>query len=111
MLSLDELAADKLLALFDRAQARDFIDVQALVERVGLRRMCELAAEKDHGFSPDLLFDMLGSLGRFGAEDLGIDDGGRHALIRSVDQWRQVLSELTQHSRRRPEQPGPGLSI
>jgi len=28
MLSLEELAADKLLALFDRAQARDFLDVR-----------------------------------------------------------------------------------
>jgi predicted nucleotidyltransferase component of viral defense system len=34
--SLEELAADKLLALFDRAQARDFLDVRALIERFGL---------------------------------------------------------------------------
>ena len=33
MLSLEELGADKLLALFDRAQARDFVDVAALVDR------------------------------------------------------------------------------
>ena len=36
MWSLEELAADKLLALFERAQARDFLDVRALVERFGL---------------------------------------------------------------------------
>ncbi len=52
MVALEELAADKLLALFDRAQARDFIDVDALVDRFGLERLCALAAEKDHGFSP-----------------------------------------------------------
>ena len=36
MWSLEELAADKLLALFERAQARDFLDVRALIERFGL---------------------------------------------------------------------------
>jgi predicted nucleotidyltransferase component of viral defense system len=36
MLSAEELGADKLLALFDRAQARDFVDVAALVDRFGL---------------------------------------------------------------------------
>ena len=46
-LSLDELAADRLLALFDRARARDFVDVAALVERFGLGRLCELASKKD----------------------------------------------------------------
>jgi hypothetical protein len=35
MLSVDELGTDELL--FDRAQARDFIDVAALVNRFGLR--------------------------------------------------------------------------
>jgi predicted nucleotidyltransferase component of viral defense system len=41
MLSLEELGADKLLALFDRAQPRDFVDVAALVDRFGLERLCE----------------------------------------------------------------------
>ena len=30
-----------LLALFDRAQARDLVDVAALVDRFGLERRCE----------------------------------------------------------------------
>ena len=44
-LSAEELGADKLLALFDRAQARDFVDVAALVDRFGHGRLCELASE------------------------------------------------------------------
>ena len=52
MLSAEELGADKLLALFDRAQARDFVDVAALGDRLGLERLCELASEKDAGFLP-----------------------------------------------------------
>lgn len=64
-LSIEELAADKLLALFSRAQARDFIDVAALTERVGgLDRMCELAAAKDAGFSRTVMAEMLGTFAR-----------------------------------------------
>lgn len=51
MLALEELAADKMLALFERAQARDFVDVAALAARLGFDPVCELAAEKDPGFS------------------------------------------------------------
>ena len=36
LLSEQELGADKLLALADRGEARDYIDVAALADRVGL---------------------------------------------------------------------------
>jgi hypothetical protein len=43
----EELAADKVLAVFARAEARDFVDLLAVEKRFGFRRLCELAAEKD----------------------------------------------------------------
>jgi len=43
----EEVAADKTLALFGRAAARDLVDVAALSERYTLEQLCELAAEKD----------------------------------------------------------------
>ena len=46
----DEVAADKTLALFGRAAARDLVDVAALSERYPLEHLCKLAAEKDAGF-------------------------------------------------------------
>ena len=46
----EELAVDKVLAVFGRAEARDFADLMALEPRYGLDRLCELAAEKDLGF-------------------------------------------------------------
>ncbi len=46
VLSLDELAADKVLALFGRAEARDFVDVATLLPRYGWVRLCDLAAER-----------------------------------------------------------------
>jgi hypothetical protein len=44
------VAADKTLALFGRAAARDLVDVAALSKQYPLERLCELAAEKDPGF-------------------------------------------------------------
>jgi hypothetical protein len=46
----DEVAADKTLALFGRAAARDLVDVAALLVPYTLEQLCELAAEKDAGF-------------------------------------------------------------
>lgn len=47
----DELAARKLLALFDRTEARDFVDVQVLSAHFDLDRLLELAADLDPGFT------------------------------------------------------------
>ncbi len=55
MLSGEELAVDKVLALFGRAEARDFVDLMALEPRYGLERLCELALQKDLGFEPGVL--------------------------------------------------------
>ena len=46
----EEVAADKTLALFGRAAARDRVDVAALSERYTLEQLYELAAERDPGF-------------------------------------------------------------
>ena len=50
--NLDDIAANKLLALFGRAMLRDFIDVYFLVEKGGFskKRLMDLAAKKDPGF-------------------------------------------------------------
>jgi hypothetical protein len=48
----EELAVDKVLAIFGRAEARDFIDLAAVEPKYDFERLCELAAEKDRGFSP-----------------------------------------------------------
>jgi hypothetical protein len=110
MLALEELAADKLLALFDRAQARDFVDVSALIDNFGLERMCQLASEKDPGFSRVVLHEMLGSFDRFTAEELGIDEPTQRELARSVQRWRSALAGLARPSID-PHDQGPGLSL
>lgn len=108
-LALEELAADKLLALFDRAQARDFIDVDALVDRFGLERLCQLAAEKDRGFSRSVLSEAIGSFGRLTAEDLGVDEAGRQRLASTVQEWQHTL--LGARPDRVIDEPDTGLSL
>jgi hypothetical protein len=42
---LKQLAADKLLAVFGRAEAPDFVDLRTLEDRFGLDRLFEFAFE------------------------------------------------------------------
>jgi hypothetical protein len=92
VLAMEELAADKLLALFSRAQARDFIDVAALAGRLGFQHLCTLASEKDPGFSRPVLHEMLGSFLRFTPADLGLTDDEHAALARTIEDWRRELA-------------------
>jgi hypothetical protein len=110
MLAIEELAADKLLALFDRAAGRDFLDAAALIDRFGLQAMCRLATEKDPGFSPAVLAEMLASFDRFSADDLGVDETARRELSRSIVQWRDELAGLPRQQRRERGR-GPELSM
>ncbi|WP_310963894.1 nucleotidyl transferase AbiEii/AbiGii toxin family protein [Nocardioides terrisoli] len=60
-----ELAGRKLLALFGRAEARDFADVYVLAQRFGTAALIEQAQELDAGFDPGVLAQMIGTIGRF----------------------------------------------
>ena len=53
--SPEELAVDKLLALFGRAAPRDYVDVFFLARQHGIDNMLTWAPEKDGGFSPYFL--------------------------------------------------------
>ncbi len=60
-----ELAGRKLVALFDRAEARDFADVYVLAQRFGKHTLIEQARPLDPGFDLTVLAQMFGTLGRF----------------------------------------------
>jgi len=91
-LTTEELAADKLLALFSRAQARDFVDVAALTEIVGgLDRICALAQEKDSGFSRSVLGEMLGGFDRLPRTEFPLDDERYEGLRAEVRNWQTQL--------------------
>lgn len=91
ILANEELAADKVLALFGRAAARDFVDVAALASRYGFERLCGLAAEKDPGFDRSVLADMLRSFDRLPRADFDLDDSEFYQLRAAVAGWRQQL--------------------
>lgn len=86
-----ELAARKLLALFDRAEARDFVDVHTLSERFDLDDLLGLVGDLDEGFTSALLAEMLATHARFTDDDLA-DLGADPARLRAwVDGWRGRL--------------------
>lgn len=74
VLAADELAADKLLALFGRAEPRDFVDVYFLALRHGIDPMLHWAQEKDPGFDRYVLATMIGSMDRRPREEFAVDD-------------------------------------
>ena len=94
MLTGEELAVDKVLALFGRAEARDFVDLMAVEPRYGLDRLCRLAAEKDRGFTPRMFAEMLAGFRRLRREEFELDDARFEQLGRDVQRWRERAIEL-----------------
>lgn len=70
---LEELAGRKVIALFDRAEARDFADVYVLAQRYDKNRLLAWAAEVDAGFSTAVFADMTGAVSRFGDDEVPVD--------------------------------------
>lgn len=92
---LEELAGRKLLALFDRAEARDFADVFVLSQRYGADVMCERAEQLDAGFDKRILASMIGTLERFDDSDLPTSSTSVVELRDFFRSWReQLLREL-----------------
>jgi hypothetical protein len=104
-LTAEELAVDKVLAVFGRAEARDFADLMAVEPRYGLDRLCQLAAEKDRGFLLSVFADMLNQFGRLRRDEFELDDAGYEQLRRTVERWHEQAIELAR--RQNPEELGP----
>lgn len=86
-----ELAARKLLALFDRAEARDFVDVHTLSERFDLDDLLDLATDLDEGCTPAPLAEMLASHERFTDQDFADLGGDPGSLREFADRWAKHL--------------------
>jgi hypothetical protein len=91
VISTEELAADKTLALLGRAAARDFVDVQALAAKFGEERLCQLAAQKDLGFRREELANALTKIGRLDRDLFELDDAGYDAVKRWAAWWERTL--------------------
>lgn len=105
-LSGQELGADKILAIFSRAEARDFSDLLPLEEAYGLDELLELAGQKDLGFRPTYFAEMLERFNRFRREEFDIPDEQFARLRESVARWHERALE---RSRERGRDRGEGL--
>ena len=97
VLHADDAVANKIAALYGRALARDFLDVDAILAsgRYTPERLLELAAAADTGFDRQLFASALGALTQitdaafleYGvtAEDIG-------AMRRRFASWRRTLA-------------------
>jgi hypothetical protein len=86
----DDITADKTLALWARAEPRDFVDVVALREKYGGRRLLELAAEKDRGFTVPTFVDALRMIRRITPnrwKAAGISTERAAEIERIVENW------------------------
>ena len=86
-----ELAGRKVMALFDRAAARDFVDVYMLSSRYSTRTLLSRAQEVDAGFDRRVLADMLSLLDRYSNLDLSLGYVDVPALREFFRQWRADL--------------------
>jgi Nucleotidyl transferase AbiEii toxin, Type IV TA system len=92
-LAPEELAGHKLLALFDRAAARDFADVYVLVRRFGKDVMMARAMQIDAGFDIKVLADMIATLDRFTDDELPVPDDSSAAELRAFyAAWHSELA-------------------
>ena len=94
-LAPEELAGHKLLALFDRAAARDFADVYVLARRFGKEVLLGRAAQIDAGFDSKVLANMMGTLDRLTDDEIPVPGNSSAAGLRAFyAAWRSELAPL-----------------
>ncbi len=89
----EELAGRKLLALFDRAAARDFVDVYLLAQQFPKDLLLARAAEIDAGFDTKVLAEMITTLARFIDPDIPLAAEQVSALRVFYQTWHSELTK------------------
>lgn len=87
----EELAGRKLVALFDRAEARDFTDVYILAQRYGKEKLLRRAKEIDQGFDKKILAEMFQILNRFSDDELPVKSSQLLNLRNFFANWANEL--------------------
>lgn len=86
-----ELAGRKVIALFDRAAARDFVDVFVLSSSFGKDELLRLAGEVDAGFDVQVLADMFDMLARYTDRDLSLGGVDPLAVRKFFANWADQI--------------------
>jgi hypothetical protein len=92
-LSPRDLAARKTLALFGRAEARDFADVYDLARRYGRDHLLALAAADDSGFDLQVFASMIATIDRLSDEDLSVGPRDPKDLRAYFHDWAVELAD------------------
>ena len=90
-LDLRELGANKVLAVFDRAAARDFVDLAEIAGQFPFEELVDLAMVKDRGLTRLLLSRALGQGARFNAKQFGLDREAHTELLTTIERWQRLL--------------------
>ena len=96
VLHRDDVAADKTLALWARAEPRDFVDVVALLDEYGAEHLLRLAAAKDRGFTEATFVDALRAIGRISPkrwQAAGVSPARVAEIEAVVEVWCRELSD------------------
>jgi hypothetical protein len=88
-----ELAGRKVVALFDRAAPRDFVDVFMLSQRFERDELLRLAAEIDAGFDLPVFAVMIAHIDRYSDVDLGLGPISVSALREFFGEWLDRLRD------------------
>lgn len=94
VLHADDLAADKVLALWGRLEPRDVVDVVALLERYPGARLVELAGAKDGGFTISSFLGALDAIARITDARwaaAGVEEASVARLTTVVTRWCEEL--------------------
>jgi len=93
----DDVLAGKMDALYNRAAARDFLDIDAAITsgRYTLEELCVLAETIDAGFDREMFASMLRYIERFDDEEFaeyGVEPVEAASLRTRVAEWRAELT-------------------
>jgi hypothetical protein len=94
VLSNKELAVDKVLAIFGRAEPRDFIDLAALSQIFDMNDLFREAIRKDQGFDLQIFTEMTNRLTVLPRREFPISDVDFHELKKTVGTWRDIAKEV-----------------
>jgi len=94
VLSSRELAVDKVLAIFGRAEPRDFVDLAALTQFFNIEELFADAVRKDRGFNLAVFAEMTSRISRLPRREFALNDAAFDELKVTTSSWRDVAHRL-----------------
>lgn len=100
VLSSRELAVDKVLAIFGRAEPRDFVDLAALTQFFNIEELFADAVRKDRGFNLAVFAEMTSRIGHLPRREFALSDAAFDELKVTTASWRDIAHRLVREQDR-----------